>query len=156
MTFFNERLKGFEIMMKTVPRYRCMNNAKEEVIEKLRTSRIFKNDGHKERFMCAVCKYKPTADKLNSLLAALYILTSSRTLWSRTENCVYCNDIDFDNIVIKNVCPTDYCLLKAAEDIYTNSMHFSVGELASPSVISDVLIKIIINAIKIKRGKFGG
>lgn len=154
MTFFNEELKELEIMMKTIPRYRCMSDEKKEIIGNLCRKRIFRDNRHKDRFMYAVCTHKPMSNNLNSLLASLYILASSKTLWKRSENCVYCNNIDFDNIIVKDTCLNDYCLLKAAQDLHTNSMHFSIGELASPTVIPDEILKVIVNAIKIKRGKF--
>ena len=157
MIIFTEELKGFEIMMKEVPRYSTAAGQaeRERLTASIRKSRSFRNGRHKELFLATVCECtKGGASVSNEFLAAIYLFTASERLWECAQSGIYRNDIDFKRISTKRMGIINYCLLKAAEDIYTDSMHFSIGEIASPDIISDNLLQIIMNAVVIKRGKF--
>lgn len=84
-------------------------------------------------------------------LAALFLLTSSEKLWARTRPAVSGDGIDFAKVTLRDTDPQDYAIYQAAKSLYTGKLKITTEELADEELISDVTLRLIVDAILITR-----
>ena len=77
--------------------------------------------------------------------AAMYLLTASDALLSRTIKCFTDTDIDFSFATMPGISLDDYILYKAAVCYYTKEGGVTPGELADEELISDQMFRLVIN-----------
>ena len=85
------------------------------------------------------------------LIAAVYLLSADKDLWNCVWRYVNSNDISFSRIKPKDMLPVAYTLLCVAKDLYLNTRHFTIEELADPIVIDPIRFRLILNAMGIRR-----
>lgn len=83
--------------------------------------------------------------------AAMYLLTASDTLLSRTIKCFTDTDIDFSFATMSGISLDDYILYKAAVCYYTKEGGVTLGELADKELISDQMFRLVINGLLIAK-----
>ncbi|OGO93616.1 MAG: hypothetical protein A2Y17_00725 [Clostridiales bacterium GWF2_38_85] len=113
---------------------------------------FYKNNEHKRRFVESIQSVKISITKLEpQFISSLYLLTSNSMLWRRAEISVGWDKIMFKNIELKSISPDGYTLCKVAHDIYENTSHIKFNDLHNNKLISDVMLKLIMRAIEIRR-----
>lgn len=83
--------------------------------------------------------------------AAAYLLTSDTELFRRTVRCFRGNGIDFRQALVGGISPREYTLLRAAEDILTDSSRLTLSDLANREVVDGQAFRHILNALQIAR-----
>ena len=83
--------------------------------------------------------------------AAMYLLTSSESLYRHTANCFCRYGIEFAYATLREMPPHDYTLFSAARDIYTDTPGTAVADLANIVVVDTQAFSLIVNALLIAR-----
>jgi len=83
--------------------------------------------------------------------AAMYLLTSSESLYRHTANCFCRYGIEFAYATLREMPPHDYTLFSAARDIYTDTPGTAVADLANVVVVDTLAFSLIVNALLISR-----
>lgn len=111
---------------------------------------FFYDDRHQQRFE-SLWRKRILATDENPWYAALYLLSSDTFLWSKAENGVKPDMIDFTIIHIHGVDMDGYVLFHMAKDLYKGTKHISLSELAAPELVSDKAFRLIVTAFLIRR-----
>lgn len=91
------------------------------------------------------------------VLAAIYLLTAQRRLWSKVKTCVRKNDIKFTEMNQTGYTPDEYTLINCAKDICLRTRYMTVSELSDVRLISPRMYDVISTALKIARtGNYTG
>lgn len=105
---------------------------------------FFESEKHRKLFCEA-------ADQLRTdrphMLAAIYLLTANRTLWSRVCHRMIPSELSFDNDQLGRVNIGAYTLYSFAKDLYTGSQHITFEDMSDPATIPDKLFALICNAV---------
>lgn len=87
--------------------------------------------------------------------AAVFLLSADEELWDKVKGNVLDTGIFFDRIKIGGVTLEQYILFHAAKDVYYNTKHIRLSELADKKLIPDRILKVIVNAFVISRCGIG-
>lgn len=91
------------------------------------------------------------------VLAAIYLLTAQRRLWSKVKPHVLKNDIRFADMNQTGYTPAEYTLINCAKDICLRTRYMTVSELSDVRLISPRMYDAISTAVKIARtGVYSG
>ena len=83
--------------------------------------------------------------------AAVFLLSVDEALWEKVKGNVMDTGIFFDRMKIGGVTLEQYILFHAAKDVYHNTKHIRLSEMADRQLISDKILKVIVNAFVISR-----
>ena len=83
--------------------------------------------------------------------AAMYVLTASDTLLSRTEKCFLKNGIDFQLASMTGISLDDYILYRAAVSYYTKQGGVTLDELGDKKLVNDQMFRLVINGLLIAK-----
>lgn len=112
----------------------------------------YRNEKHRLVFTEAI-------EKLNrndyALMSALYLLTAEHRLWTAAKRHVVRNEIDFNNIRLRNSTVNAYALFCAAKDLYLGAKHITIRDLSDTELIGPKLFGLICNAMAIRRFGLG-
>lgn len=116
------------------------------------TELMFRNRKHREDFY-ALMKGKRRKPILHTskYSAAVFLLSSDERLWERVKGNVLDTGVYFDRIRLSGVTLEQYILFHAARDVYLGTKHIRLSELTDRELISDELLKIIVNAFVIRK-----
>lgn len=78
--------------------------------------------------------------------AAVFLLTAEEALWKKVRGNVMNTGIYFDRMRIGGVTLEQYILFHAARDIYNGTRHIQLSELTDRELVSDDVLRLIINA----------
>ena len=109
---------------------------------------MFVDDQHRSVFYS---HYPRLYHENAKLIAAVYLLSADKDLWNCVWRYVNSNDISFSRIKPKDMLSEAYTLLCVAKDLYLNTRHFFIAELADPIVIDPIRFRLILNAMGIRR-----
>ena len=84
-------------------------------------------------------------------LAALFLLTSTPDLWKRAKAAIKGKKVRFDKIDIHGISAYGYTLVVIARDLYQNTTHINLYDLADDFLISSNMFKLIMSAITVAR-----
>ena len=101
--------------------------------------RIFEEQVNSNSFKCS-----------NEYLAALYLLTADRELWSATKRVIG-RKIDFSKIRPKEYTTNNYTVFVVAKDIYHGGTHITLKEIGDRHLVPDNLFELFLTAIRICR-----
>ncbi|MEG2396358.1 MAG: hypothetical protein RSB11_04915, partial [Oscillospiraceae bacterium] len=87
----------------------------------------------------------------NARLAALYLLTADKKLWTKACHAITDRHIDFSAVVIGDIGIDCYTLFMSAKDLSTGTKHITMSDLADTEIISQKMFEIICNAMAIRR-----
>lgn len=107
---------------------------------------FFKDEAHRQLFQQLVA-----ATMSPAYGAALYLLTAEPSLWCAAQSGIRHDGIRFQDIRLHGINEDGYALFHAAKDIYCDTKHISLSELADPEVISDGVFRLIMDALLIRR-----
>ena len=108
----------------------------------------FANKIHSHLFREAV-KNRGEADP--KVLAAIYLLTAQKRLWSMAKPHVLKNEILFADMDRIGFTPNEYILVNCAKDICIGTQAVTLSELSNDRLISHQMYELIITALKIAR-----
>lgn len=110
---------------------------------------VYKNPAHQKIYksfiLLSTFKYS------NDFLAAAFLLSADRSLWSRARNAISGNEIDFDAIDEHDLSTYAYTLLKIAQDIYEGTQHFDLKDFGDPFITSNKTFLLFTEALRIMR-----
>lgn len=105
---------------------------------------------HRTRFLEVYHKCKKTPE----LVSAVYILTSDEELWSRTQECLSPDSIDFSKTRIRGISTAAYTLYMAARDLYKGSDMLSIYAMTDSVAVPPRVVSIIDSALLIRRSDY--
>lgn len=113
---------------------------------------LWENEDHSRRmdYMKAVMGFRRKRDT-PKYYAAMYLLTSNRDIFERTQNCFHRTGIDFQKAHLHGISPHNYTLLMAAKDLFCGDKGITQEDMADPEVIDSKAFCLIVNAILIAR-----
>lgn len=111
-----------------------------------------RNEKHRIAFTDAIQKLNKKDFKL---MSAVYLLSAEPALWETAKHHVDRNEIDFENVKLKNSSENDYTLFCCAKDLYLGTKHITVKDLADKEIINMRMFDLICNAMLIRRFGLG-
>lgn len=93
----------------------------------------------------------PLATSSYSYQAAIFLLTSSSILWSAFENHIEGEHICFSDVHRRNLTVKDYITMQFANDLLSDRMRMTYGDLADRNVVSEGMFRLYLKALAIKR-----
>ena len=88
-------------------------------------------------------------------MAAIYLLTADRQLWSSCKRHVNDRRISFESIRLSNCSERAYTLYCAAKDLTLGTKHLTLSELAGNELVAPMDFALICNAMAIRRFGIG-
>ena len=85
-----------------------------------------------------------------ALLAALYLLTADRNLWSQVRDHISLRRVYMDEMRPKNLTGTSYVYFAAAKDILSGTRNIQLMEIADPALLSMKSYLILCTALAIR------
>ena len=85
-----------------------------------------------------------------ALLAALYLLTADRNLWSQVRDHISLRRVYVDEMRPKNLTGTSYVFFAAAKDILSGTRNIQLMEIADPALLSMKSYLILCTALAIR------
>ena len=85
-----------------------------------------------------------------ALLAALYLLTADRNLWSQVRDHISLRRVYMDEMRPKNLTGTSYVYFAAAKDILSGTRNIQLMEIADPALLSMKSYMILCTALAIR------
>ena len=108
----------------------------------------YRNEKHRAVFIAAARKMNRD-DRV--LMSAMYLLTADHKLWQAAKRFVKGNRIPLKRIRLKGITETGYTLFCCAKDLMYGTEYLTARDLADRELIPPQILKVIGNAIKIKR-----
>ncbi len=113
---------------------------------------IFRNTKHRKDFYCLLSGSKaPVISRYSNYGAAVFLLSADEKLWKLVHGSVLDTGIYFNRIKLGSVNVEQYILFHAAKDIYSGSRHIRLAELTDRELISDEMLRLIVNAFVIEK-----
>lgn len=109
---------------------------------------MYRGNAHKEMFESAI---ERSLSSDNAILAALYLLTADKYLWSKVRRSVKSSAVDFSAVRLGNVSPDAYTLFMTARDLYEGTKHITISDIADRNIVSHKMFGILVNAMAIRR-----
>ena len=134
----------FERFMKHQPNFKP--DAEKE--RKGRSSMIYRDDRHHHTFEKEAAMRPDTVSR--ALLAALYLLTADRNLWSQVRDHISLRRMYVEDMRPKNLTGTSYVYFAAAKDILSGTRNIQLMEIADPALLSMKSYMILCTALAIR------
>ena len=109
---------------------------------------IYRDDRHQRTFEKEAAMRPDTVSR--ALLAALYLLTADRNLWSQVKDHISLRRVYVEDMRPKNLTGTSYVYFAAAKDILTGTRNIQLMEIADPSLLSMKSYMILCTALAIR------
>lgn len=112
----------------------------------------FRNEKHHQVFDEAIRKFNK---KNFALVAAIYLLTAEHKLWMQIKCFIERNEIKFDSFKPRDSSENGYTLLCCAKDLYLETKHITISDLADTELVAPKMFALICNAMAIRRFGLG-
>ena len=113
---------------------------------------IFRNMKHRKDFYCLLSGSRASVIyEYSNYGAAVFLLSADEKLWELVQGSVLDTGIYFNRIKLGSVSMEQYILFHAAKDIYSGSRHIRLAELTDRELISDEMLRLIVNAFVIEK-----
>lgn len=113
-----------------------------------RPASLFLNDAHRNRWQHWHERYHRMTDRNQ---AALYLLTAYEDIWRRMIWHFDEGGFDFNTIRLSGIHPEQYSVYQAAKAISIGSHNITLNDLASPELVTDEALQLIIYALLLAR-----
>lgn len=114
--------------------------------------KIFRDEEHRRVFYTLyMLKSNEFLFELPNYAAAIFLLTADEKLWNKVRSNVLDTGIYFDRVKLGGVTLEEYILFHASKDVYYGTKHIRLSELVDRELISDEVLKLIINALVIEK-----
>ena len=112
---------------------------------------LFTDPEHEQRF--TKC-YIDSRTREPAFLAAIYLLTSDKNLWTRARFCLSTDNIDFSKMILNGMRPDGYVIYSAAKDLFTDTNGLAYSDMFDKQIVNGTALELLINALRIKRNGF--
>ena len=109
---------------------------------------IYRDERHQHTFEKEAAMRPDTVSR--ALLAALYLLTADRNLWSQVKDHISLRRMYVEDMRPKNLTGTSYVYFAAAKDILTGTRNIQLMEIADPALLSMKSYMILCTALAIR------
>ncbi len=134
----------FERFMKHQPNFKP--DAEKE--RKETHAMIYRDERHQHTFEKEAAMRPDTVSR--ALLAALYLLTADRNLWSQVRDHISLRRVYVEDMRPKNLTGTSYVYFAAAKDILSGTRNIQLMEIADPALFSLDDYMILCTALAIR------
>ena len=146
----------FERFMKHQPNYKT-NSPEADRIQSIldaekekrgRCPMMYRDDRHQRTFEKEAAMRPESISR--ALLAALYLLTADRNLWSQVKDHISLRRVYVEDMRPKNLTGTSYVFFAAAKDILSGTRNIQLMEIADPALLSMKSYMILCTALAIR------
>ena len=109
---------------------------------------IYRDDRHHHTFEKEAAMRPESVSR--ALLAALYLLTADRNLWSQVKDHISLRRVYVEDMRPKNLTGTSYVYFAAAKDILSGSHTIQLMEIADPALLSMKSYMLLCTALAIR------
>ena len=109
---------------------------------------IYRDERHQHTFEKEAAMRPDTVSR--ALLAALYLLTADRNLWSQVRDHISLRRVYVEDMRPKNLTGTSYVYFAAAKDILSGTRNIQLMEIADPALLSMKSYMILCTALAIR------
>ena len=109
---------------------------------------IYRDERHQHTFEKEAAMRPESISR--ALLAALYLLTADRNLWSQVRDHISLRRMYVEDMRPKNLTGTSYVYFAAAKDILTGNRNIQLMEIADPALLSMKSYMILCTALAIR------
>ena len=109
---------------------------------------IYRDDRHHHTFEKEAAMRPESISR--ALLAALYLLTADRNLWSQVKDHISLRRVYVEDMRPKYLTGTSYVYFSAAKDILTGSRNIQLLEITDPALLSMKSYIILCTALAIR------
>ena len=109
---------------------------------------IYRDERHQHTFEKEAAMRPDTVSR--ALLAALYLLTADRNLWSQVKDHISLRRVYVEDMRPKNLTGTSYVYFAAAKDIMSGTRNIQLMEIADPALLSMKSYMILCTALAIR------
>ena len=148
--------RAFERFMKHQPNFkpdapeadRIQETLDAEKERKETRAMIYRDERHEHTFEKEVSMRPDSVSR--ALLAALYLLTADRNLWSQVKDHISLRRVYVEDMRPKNLTGTSYVYFAAAKDILSGFRNIQLMEIADPALLSMKSYMILCTALAIR------
>ena len=148
--------RAFERFMKHQPNFkpdapeadRIQETLDAEKERKETRAMIYQDERHEHTFEKEVSMRPDSVSR--ALLAALYLLTADRNLWSQVKDHISLRRVYVEDMQPKNLTGTSYVYFAAAKDILSGTRNIQLMEIADPALLSMKSYMILCTALAIR------
>ena len=152
----DETGKAFEQFMKHQPNYKTDSPEADRIQAELDAEKerketramIYRDERHEHTFEKEVSMRPDSVSR--ALLAALYLLTADRNLWSQVKDHINLRRMYVEDMRPKNLTGTSYVYFAAAKDILSGTRNIQLTEIADPALLSMKSYLILCTALAIR------
>ena len=146
----------FERFMKHQPNFkpdapeadRIQENLDAEKERKETRPMIYRDERHQRTFEKEAAMRPESISR--ALLAALYLLTADRNLWSQVRDHISLRRVYVEDMRPKNLTGTSYVYFAAAKDIMSGTRNIQLMEIVDPALLSMKSYLILCTALAIR------
>ena len=109
---------------------------------------IYRDDRHQHIFEKEAVMRPESVSR--ALLAALYLLTADRNLWSQVRDHISLRRMYVEDMRPKNLTGTSYVYFAAAKDIMSGTRNIQLMEITDPALLSMKSYMILCTALAIR------
>lgn len=109
---------------------------------------IYRDERHQHTFEKEAAMRPESISR--ALLAALYLLTADRNLWSQVKDHISLRRVYVEDMRPKNLTGTSYVYFAAAKDILSGTRNIQLMEIADPALLSLDDYMILCTALAIR------
>ena len=109
---------------------------------------IYRDEHHQHTFEKEAVMRPESVSR--ALLAALYLLTADRNLWSQVRDHISLRRVYVEDMRPKNLTGTSYVFFASAKDILSGSRNIQLMEIADPALLSMKSYMILCTALAIR------
>ena len=109
---------------------------------------IYRDERHQHTFEKEAAMRPDTVSR--TLLAALYLLTADRNLWSQVRDHISLRRVYAEDMRPKNLTGTSYVFFAAAKDILSGTRNIQLMEISDPALLSMKSYMILCTALAIR------
>ena len=109
---------------------------------------IYRDERHQHTFEKEAAMRPDTVSR--ALLAALYLLTADRNLWSQVRDHISLRRVYVEDMRPKNLTGTSYVFFAAAKDILSGTRNIQLMEISDPALLSMKSYMILCTALAIR------
>lgn len=124
----------------------AQNNGNQEAKERITLG--FRNEKHRTLFLSSLRRMNK---KDKAAMSALYLLTADNRLWQTAKRYICGNRIPLRKMRLRAVSEDSYTLFCCAKDLLYGTNYLTVSDLGDRELISPRILKVIYNAVAIRR-----
>ena len=116
----------------------------------------FRNSFHRKTFTGFISEnVKNPYYSRSEYIAAVFLLSADKFLWTRSQSALTAHSVDFENIELTGISTDGYAMFKAAKSVYNCSTDISLNELCDIDLIGESTFQTIFSGALLLRNGIG-